>query len=115
MAGGSASAGCASRERPLPHALLGRGSLRAEGIRPPPRAEGSKLPAHNHTPRTLFLENLEASALWQLANDLYWTDLALSRRLPLQAIVFEYRLLGIGLAWHGCRNVVSALGRAPCS
>jgi len=45
-------------------------------------------------------------------NDSHWTNLALSRRSPLKAIVFDYHLLGIGLAWSDCRNVISSLGPA---
>lgn len=45
-------------------------------------------------------------------NGSHWTNLALSRRPPLRAIVFDYHLLGIGLAWSDCRNVISALGPA---
>ncbi len=45
-------------------------------------------------------------------NDFHWTNLALSRQPPLRAIVFDYHLLGIGLAWSDCRNVLSSLGPA---
>lgn len=45
-------------------------------------------------------------------NDFHWTNLALSRRLPLLAIVFDYHLLGIGLAWSDVRNVTYSLGPA---
>lgn len=44
-------------------------------------------------------------------NDFYWTNLALSRsESPLRAIVFDYHLLGIGLRYSDCRNVVGSLG-----
>ena len=45
-------------------------------------------------------------------NDFHWTNLALSRQPPLRAIVFDYHLLGIGLAWSDCRNVLASLGPA---
>ena len=45
-------------------------------------------------------------------NDFHWTNLALSRRPPLKAIVFDYHLLGIGLAWSDVRNVTYSLGPA---
>ena len=45
-------------------------------------------------------------------NDFDWTNLALSRRLPLKAIVFDYHLMGIGLAWSDVRNVSHSLGPA---
>lgn len=45
-------------------------------------------------------------------NDFYWTNLALSRAPDLepQAIVFDYHLLGIGVRFSDCRNVVGSLG-----
>ena len=44
-------------------------------------------------------------------NDFYWTNLALSRSEGgnLQAIVFDYHLLGIGLTYSDCRNVTGSL------
>jgi hypothetical protein len=44
-------------------------------------------------------------------NDFYWTNLALSRTLgsEQQAIVFDYHLLGIGVRFSDCRNVVGSL------
>ncbi|MDD2912194.1 MAG: phosphotransferase [Candidatus Bipolaricaulis anaerobius] len=45
-------------------------------------------------------------------NDFHWTNLSLSRRLPLKAIVFDYHLLGIGLAWSDVRNGTHSLGPA---
>ncbi|MBC7170525.1 aminoglycoside phosphotransferase family protein [Candidatus Bipolaricaulota bacterium] len=45
-------------------------------------------------------------------NDFHWTNLALSRQPPLRAIVFDYHLLGIGLAWSDVRNVTHSLGPA---
>jgi len=49
-------------------------------------------------------------------NDFYWTNLALSRRedRPLEAIVFDYHLLGVGMRYSDVRNVTSSLsGEAP--
>ncbi len=44
-------------------------------------------------------------------NDFHWTNLALSRQQPpLRAVVYDYHLLGIGLAYSDCRNVASCLG-----
>lgn len=45
-------------------------------------------------------------------NDFHWSNLALSRaREPvLQAIVFDYHLLGIGMRYSDCRNVTWSLG-----
>lgn len=47
-------------------------------------------------------------------NDFYWTNLALSRQsLPCpRAIVFDYHLLGIGLRYSDCRNVIGSLSGA---
>lgn len=44
-------------------------------------------------------------------NDFYWTNLALSRSEGgnLRAIVFDYHLFGIGLAYSDCRNVTGSL------
>jgi len=44
-------------------------------------------------------------------NDFYWTNLALSRQsIPCpHAIVFDYHLLGIGLRYSDCRNVIGSL------
>jgi hypothetical protein len=44
-------------------------------------------------------------------NDFYWTNLALSRAAEpeLRAIVFDYHLLGIGVRFSDCRNVVGSL------
>lgn len=44
-------------------------------------------------------------------NDFYWTNLALSRTpgSERQAIVFDYHLLGIGVRFSDCRNVVGSL------
>lgn len=44
-------------------------------------------------------------------NDFYWTNLALSRREKpaLRAIVYDYHLLGIGLRYSDCRNVIGSL------
>jgi hypothetical protein len=45
-------------------------------------------------------------------NDFHWTNLALSRHTQpqLEAIVFDYHLLGVGLRYSDCRNVVGSLG-----
>jgi hypothetical protein len=45
-------------------------------------------------------------------NDFHWTNLALSRHTvpQLDAIVFDYHLLGIGLRYSDCSNVVGSLG-----
>ena len=50
-------------------------------------------------------------------NDFYWGNLALSRRREpsLQVIVFDYHLLGIGLRYSDCRNVVGSLGDQAAS
>ena len=45
-------------------------------------------------------------------NDFHWTNLALSRQQgpSVRAVVYDYHLLGIGLAYSDCRNVVGSLG-----
>lgn len=45
-------------------------------------------------------------------NDFHWSNLALSRGRgrSLNAIVFDHHLLGIGMAYSDCRNVVGSLG-----
>lgn len=43
-------------------------------------------------------------------NNFHWSNVALSRQGSPRAVVFDYRLLGIGLAWSDCRNVCSGLG-----
>jgi hypothetical protein len=44
-------------------------------------------------------------------NDFFWGNLALSRGVgPLRAVVFDYHLLGVGVAYSDCRNVVGSLG-----
>lgn len=44
-------------------------------------------------------------------NDFFWGNLALSRGAgPLRAIVYDFHLLGVGLAYSDCRNVVGSLG-----
>jgi hypothetical protein len=47
-------------------------------------------------------------------NDFYWTNLALSRRedARLEAIVFDYHLLGVGMRYSDCRNVAGSLSGA---
>jgi len=43
-------------------------------------------------------------------NDFYWTNLALSRDTdPIEAIVFDYHLVGRGTAYSDWRNVVGSL------
>ncbi|NLW50420.1 MAG: phosphotransferase [Candidatus Brocadiaceae bacterium] len=42
-------------------------------------------------------------------NDFHWTNMALSRREPIQAVVFDYHLLGIGPAYSDYRNVIGSL------
>lgn len=46
-------------------------------------------------------------------NDFYWTNIALSRSADpqLNAVVFDYHLLGIGLRYSDCRNVIGSLQR----
>lgn len=46
-------------------------------------------------------------------NDFYWTNLALSsqRQGSLEAVVFDYHLLGIGMRYCDCRNVTGSLGK----
>jgi hypothetical protein len=50
-------------------------------------------------------------------NDFHWTNLALSRRsVPSpRAVVYDYHLLGIGLRYSDCRNVVGSLGDRAAS
>ena len=45
-------------------------------------------------------------------NDFHWTNLVLSRGQDpsVRAVVYDYHLLGIGLAYSDCRNVVGSLG-----
>ena len=43
-------------------------------------------------------------------NDFHWTNLALSRNDRLDAVVFDYHLLGIGPVWCDRRNVCGSLG-----
>ncbi|NPV54686.1 MAG: hypothetical protein HPY71_14420 [Firmicutes bacterium] len=43
-------------------------------------------------------------------NDFHWTNLSLSRGNPLRALMFDYHLMGIGLAYSDCRNIISSLG-----
>ena len=45
-------------------------------------------------------------------NDFHWTNLALSRGgEPTRAVMFDFHLLGVGLRYSDCRNVVSTLGQ----
>lgn len=86
------------------------------------------------TGRSLGLSN---SGVWELAaehiallraaaarlsitlnyNDFYWTNLALSRRCEgrLEAIVFDYHLLGIGMRYSDWRNVTGSLSGGAVS
>ncbi len=44
-------------------------------------------------------------------NDFYWTNLALSRGTAQpEAIVFDYHLVGRGIPYSDCRNVLGSLG-----
>ena len=47
-------------------------------------------------------------------NDFHWTNLALSRneREQLDAIIFDYHLLGVGMRYSDCRNVTGSLSGA---
>ena len=44
-------------------------------------------------------------------NDFHWTNLAVTRATaaPLRAVVFDYHLLGIGMAYSDSRNVLGSL------
>jgi len=44
-------------------------------------------------------------------NDFHWTNLAISRQEDdqLEAITFDYHLLGVGMRYSDCRNVVGSL------
>jgi hypothetical protein len=50
-------------------------------------------------------------------NDFRWTNLVLSRSdtEPLRAIVFDYHLLGTGMRFCDCRNVIFSLGEEAVS
>jgi len=45
-------------------------------------------------------------------NDFHWTNLAVSRgeSEQLQVTVFDFHLIGIGMRYSDCRNVISSLG-----
>lgn len=46
-------------------------------------------------------------------NDFHWSNLALSKSGDLRAVVFDYHLLGAGMAYSDCRNATMCLqGRA---
>jgi len=45
-------------------------------------------------------------------NDFHWTNLALTRKEPLRAVVFDYNLLGIGQVYCDIRNVSGSLGES---
>lgn len=42
-------------------------------------------------------------------NDFHWSNLAMRRTGGQEGIVFDYHLLGIGMAYSDCRNVVGSL------
>lgn len=50
-------------------------------------------------------------------NDFHWSNLALARAAAglLEAVVFDYHLLGIGMAYSDCRNVLGCLGGPAAS
>ena len=50
-------------------------------------------------------------------NDFHWSNLALTlpKVTPLRAVVFDYHLLGIGMAYSDCRNVLGCLGGRAAS
>lgn len=86
-------------------------------------AIGDSLDLRSHPALALAIEQIEPlkAAMRTLPctltyNDFHWTNLALSRhRNPLRAIVFDYHLLGVGLAYSDFRNVLSALGNGARS
>jgi hypothetical protein len=47
-------------------------------------------------------------------NDFYWTNLALShgKGEQMEAIIFDYHLLGLGMRYSDCRNVTGSLSGA---
>ena len=45
--------------------------------------------------------------------DFHWTNLALTREPPLQAVVFDYHMLGIGMAYSDLRNALGSLPGPP--
>ncbi len=82
------------------------------------RAAGHRLGVEEQPGWRLAMVHVEALKRAMLAlpetlnyNDFYWTNLALSRApgTELRAIVFDYHLLGIGLRFSDCRNVVGSL------
>lgn len=101
-----------------PPAFLRRESdaLSAPGI----LAMGQRLHMPKHPVWQLAAEHLAAlqAALRTLDqtlnyNDFYWTNLALSRTSStLRAVVYDYHLLGIGLRYSDCRNVIGSLSGA---
>jgi Phosphotransferase enzyme family len=79
---------------------------------------GEKLGVGEKALWRLAAEHVEALAAAMRAlpetfnyNDFYWGNLALSREAPLRAIVFDYHLLGIGIAYSDCRNVCWSIGK----
>ena len=104
-----------AQSRPLGHAQIAVAHLNVPGddVGVVATVEG----AH----RLLAAEHIEAlkDGLRSLPetltyNDFHWTNLALSRhqRPEFRAVVFDYHLLGIGLAASNCRNVGGSLGAA---
>ncbi|HHW08487.1 MAG TPA: hypothetical protein GXX29_00775 [Firmicutes bacterium] len=61
-----------------------------------------------------LLKQAEAALRTTLCyNDFHWTNLALSRKAAdgrLEALVYDYHLIGIGLPYSDCRNVTGSLG-----
>ncbi len=43
-------------------------------------------------------------------NDFHWSNLALSRHGPMEAIVFDYGMMGVVSRYADCRNVTGSLG-----
>ena len=80
---------------------------------------GAKLGLHDNEVWRLAANHVEALKLAAASlpqtftyNDFFWDNLALSRlsKPGVGAIVFDYHLLGIGLAHSDCRNVVGSFG-----
>lgn len=85
---------------------------------------GLRLMQERHAVWRLAAERIEIlkeamHALAQTFNycDFYYGNLALSRQSegPLRAVVFDYHMLGAGLAYSDCRNVVGSLGPAAAT
>lgn len=79
----------------------------------------SKIGGSNQSEWIILADNIDriknaamASAETLTYNDFHWTNLALSRAVkPIEAIVFDYHLLGLGLRYSDYRNVLSSLGK----